>query len=131
MNRLTEFWKEQNTFVADVYDDETDDGGFHSPPLDSGKVDEIVQRLGQYEQKEEDGLLLELPCKEGTIIYEIVEECNSLVCHKSNCKKCAYYNPHITQKTLSLVDIILYKDKFNETIFFTEEEANIKLKQIH
>jgi hypothetical protein len=128
MNRLTEFDEEKNIFIADIYDTEYID--WREPTLDTEKVDKIVQRLGYYEQKAENGLLLELPCKEDTIIYEIVEECNSLVCHKPNCKKCAYYNPHINQKILSLVDIILYKDKFNETIFFTEEEANEKLKEM-
>ena len=95
----------------------------------SSNIDDIIQKLGKYEQAEENGLLLKLPCKEGTRVYKIVEECNALSCPKKSCKKCGYYNPHITPMILSLSQIVLNLDEFNKTIFFKEEDAKIKLKE--
>lgn len=129
MEKLTEFWEQQNIYLADIYDSELDTGGIGNIPIDANKVDKLVQKLGKYEHDEENGLLIHLPCKEGTLVYEIVEECNSLVCHKANCKKCNYYNLKVLPKILSLVDIILYKNEFNKTIFFTEDEANNNIKR--
>ena len=59
----------------------------------------------------------------------IVEECNALSCVKKSCKKCGYYNPHITPTILSLSEIVLKMDEFGKTIFFIEEEAKTKLKE--
>ena len=52
MERLTEKYREK--YLADVYDNENDDGGLgHAIPLDDVKVELLIQKLGNYEDLEE------------------------------------------------------------------------------
>ena len=47
---------------------------------DDGKcdaIDDILERLAEYEDAEEAGLIKRLPCKEGTPIYYIRKDCDS------------------------------------------------------
>lgn len=68
MERLTEKWN--GKYLADVYDYENDDGGLgHAIPLDNVKVELLIQKLGEYEDLEEQGLLLKLLCKIGDTVY--------------------------------------------------------------
>ncbi len=48
--------------------------------VDSGKgdaIDDIMERLAEYEDAEEAGLIKRLPCKEGTPIYYIRKDCDA------------------------------------------------------
>jgi hypothetical protein len=42
--------------------------------MKSSDVREVMRKLAEYEDLEEQGLLLKLPCKVGDIIYEIVND---------------------------------------------------------
>jgi len=115
MNRLTEFDEEKNIFIADIYDTEYIDWG--EPALDTEKVNKIVQKLGYYEQKAENGLLLELPCKEGDFVYKIVSQ-------RANYDDSIYYI--VCATSFRLEDI----KNIGKTIFLTKEQANEKLKEM-
>lgn len=68
MERLTEKWN--GKYLADVHDYENDDGGLgHAIPLDNVKVELLIQKLSEYEDLEEQGLLVKLPCKVGDTVY--------------------------------------------------------------
>lgn len=57
MERLT--WLYKDEFTADIYDDYSDnEDGLLSINYD--KVYNIIQKLGEYEQMEENGLLIKL-----------------------------------------------------------------------
>ena len=133
MERLTRL--EKGNYVGDVYDkhmlEDNSGNGLISIQFNKEKIDKLVQKLGEYEELEENGLLLKLPCKEGTKVYEITDECNSLCCcNKMKCEKCGYYNLHIIPRILSLSQIVLHLKDFGETIFLDEELANLKLEEI-
>ena len=95
------------------------------------KCREAVEKLARYEDLEQDGRLLELPCKVGDTVYRIVDDCDyPSDCHtKRMCKKCEYRNISIEEETVSLEDIIRLRDEFGETIFFSEEAAEAALKE--
>ena len=46
------------------------------------KVQEIIDRLAEYEDAEEAGLIKRLPCKEGTPIYYIRKDCDANAGHR-------------------------------------------------
>ena len=72
----------------------------------------ILHKLADYEDLEEQGLLLKLPCKVGTLVYEAY-------CLKSGISG-------VDEHRLILEDI----PKFNKTVFLTKEEALSKLKEL-
>ena len=50
--------------------------------------DMICEKLGRYEDLEEQGLLLRLPCKVGDTVYRICPKCDND--HDGSCKNCAW-----------------------------------------
>ena len=50
--------------------------------------DMICEKLGRYEDLEEQGLLLRLPCKVGDTVYRICHKCDND--HDGSCKNCAW-----------------------------------------
>lgn len=122
MERLTLKTKSNNIMcLSDYYTGQCDECEHFS---------KIIEKLAAYEQAEEDGLLVKIPCKEGTKAFEIVFECNALVCKNNTCSKCAYNNSFIKEIVLDLTQIILKKDEFEKTIFFSREKALEKLKEL-
>ena len=90
--------------------------------------EDIVERLAEYEDLEEQGLLLRLPCPIGTTVYnttwwDYVEEKVKVD------GKTFYRTVHkhkVSKSTFSLLDV---KD-FGKTVFLTKAEAEQKLKEI-
>lgn len=72
----------------------------------------IIERLTEYEDLEEQGLLLRLPCKVGSTVYHIVNKRISEV------------------ENVDLFFICLCVAEFGKTIFLTKEEAEQKLKEM-
>lgn len=119
----------------------TDNGYVLRLPTDKSTSDleikfNVYDKLGKYEDAEEQGLLLKLPCRVGDTVYEIsrVEP---------------YRNPAIRE--MGVVDILLREDdmyfalqdlydedydnsilstEFGYTVFFTMEQAGQALKQM-
>ena len=78
---------------------------------------DAVEKLAEYEDLEEHGLLLRLPCKEGDTIYEIYsdgEYCVSWRDIKEEKFTLSYYEHH--------------KADFDKTVFLTKAEAEAALK---
>lgn len=84
-------------------------------------VNDVEQRLGEYEDLEEQGLLLHLPCKIGTTVYHVVK---SLSYGEVGDK------PEVNYR-ISEVNFNLFMFNFiGESIFLTKEEAEQKLKEL-
>ena len=88
---------------------------------DSCPVQKAIDKLAEYEDLEEQGLLLRLPCKAGDTVYKVYSP-NRLI------------EPY-TYKTIviqSLTQIVEYieKELWNKTVFLTQEEAEQALKQM-
>lgn len=72
-----------------------------------------AEKLAEYEDLEEQGRLIKLPCKVGTDIYYILGIPNETPCTIDKC-------------TFELSDI----NKIGKTLFLTREEAEVKLKEL-
>ena len=86
-----------------------------------------TEKLADYEDLEEQGLLLRLPCPIGTTVYnttwwdDVTEKVK--VDGKIFCRTVRKHK--VSKSTFSLLDV---KD-FGKTVFLTQEEAEQKLKE--
>ena len=90
--------------------------------------EDILEKLAEYEDLEEQGLLLLLPCKLGTTVYNTTWWDN--VTEKVKVDGKTFYrtvHKHKVSKSIfSLVDIY----DFGKTVFLTKAEAEQKLKEM-
>lgn len=99
---------------------------------DCEEIDAVYRKLKDYEDAEEQGLLLRLPISEDTTVYSIEYCCGknksnrSGMCVRGFCENCsdkAYYIRESIAKHCSICEI-------NKSVFFTHEEAEVKLKEM-
>lgn len=84
-------------------------------------------KMGRWEDAEEEGRLLVLPCKPGDIVYKVVDACNFPDdCHtKRMCAGCEYREIYVDeQEAISISNIVSMMGEFGKTIFLDEKEAN-------
>jgi hypothetical protein len=79
-------------------------------------VGSAIEKLAEYEDAEEQGLLLRLPCKVGDTVYQIIRVFNNFGKHYS-----------IIKTEFRLVDLDLFELGY---IFLTKEEAEQKLTEM-
>lgn len=113
-----------------------EDGRRVMPIIDGRSVRDhamdIYWRLKEYEDLEERGLLLKLPCKPGTVVYEIKKDLNDMKLKREFIKHNGHYYHRninvyfITQVTFDIKDIA----EFGKTIFLTKEEAEKALDEM-
>lgn len=87
-------------------------------------VKNMIKKLATYEDLEEQGLLVRLPCKVGDTMYDIVGKPFRIVEHKVN----AF---HIDKKGfhLQIINGVLEK-KQEAKVYFSREEAKKKLEEM-
>ena len=89
---------------------------------------QAIQKLAEYEDLEEQGLLLQLPCPIGTTVYNTTW----WDCVQEKVKvdgKTFYRTVHkhkVSKSTFSLLDVC----DFGKTVFLTKSEAEQKLKEM-
>ena len=115
-------------------------------------TEDAIQKLADYENAEEQGLLLKLPCAEGTVVYVIDNntdacfECDNFVighCCDDYCSfnDCVYPQcadePNCEQQFLEVDErkpnlgwIFNNRNKFGKTVFLTKEEAEQALTEM-
>lgn len=98
----------------------------------------LIERLAEYEEAEEKGLLLQLPCKVGDVIYKIPSQTNYKLNMLNGCSENnrvyaqevnkieLFGNGSYVLVTCDGMDSVL-SDYFNETWFLTREKAEEKL----
>ena len=86
----------------------------------------MVQKLGEYEDLEEQGLLLRLPCKVGTSVYMAAQDCggDTLDCMRGDCEGCPYLYSFVEENKF---EAYMCND-IGKTVFLTQSEAEQKLK---
>ena len=88
----------------------------------------ICEKLGKYEDLEEQDRLIKLPCKIGTEVYDIT--CWDDIEEKVVVKGKAYYRTvrkhKVTKFPFTYSDI----DDFGKTVFLTKSEAEQKLNEM-
>lgn len=128
MNRLTKRFEHEN---AD---------GIKYLPNNQEMVFETLNKLGELEDLEEQGLLLRLPCKIGETVYQI------MVAGINESKKIIYrvYEAKVFKYSLDSITLCFWtetKDKFKykyeiaisefgKTVFLTKEEAEKALAEM-
>lgn len=93
----------------------------------------MMQKLADYEDAEEHGLLLRLPCKPGTWVYEVKDDCEfpGDCYRKRMCNGCEDRFIHIEEKILvSPYNIIFDMNQFGKTLFLTKAEAEKALAEM-
>lgn len=100
-----------------------------------------IDKLAEYEDLEEQGLLLKLPCKVGDTVYVIDKRYTKCSLYdeeysESNCWNCdkecdsKMYYVVVKRYVGTLEWIVLRLKKFGKTVFLTQEEAENKLKEM-
>ena len=106
-----------------------------------GRKESAYKKLAEYEDLEEQGLLLRLPCKIGSEVWEIERQ---FLIDRKGCKDCIYFGndglgdycdydegnyPACTKIVHKKFNMRMLRD-FGETIFLTKAEAEQKLKEM-
>lgn len=99
-----------------------------------------IKKLSEYEDLEENGLLLKLPCKEGDIVFVVGTKCLADMVSDDECddipgcEVCTYDKEYVVftrEVTQDFLYILLFhknsKFVWGKTVFNSEEEANKEL----
>lgn len=111
---------------------------------------ELRERLKKYEDAEEQGLLVRLPCKLGSTVYWIVEyfcenidgvyskcefygykpdyEADCEICNRPEGTKCPYQY-RISEGRATEINILMIARNLGKTVFLTREEAEKALEE--
>ena len=88
----------------------------------------VQEKLWEYENAEEQGLLLRLPCKVGTSVYMVAQDCggDTLDCMRGDCEGCPYLYSFVEENKFEAYMC----DDIGKTVFLTKVEAEQKLKKM-
>lgn len=89
----------------------------------------VLQKLADYEDLEEQGLLLRLPCKLGDTIYSIANDGKIYPVKATREVRIVNGVLHIICESCRYSDLVSYDD-IGKTIFLTKSEAEQKLKEM-
>lgn len=87
-----------------------------------------ANKLAEYEDLEEQGLLLRLPCKVGTPVYNTTwwDDVTETITVKGTTYYRSIIKHKVSKSNFSLRDL----DKFGKEVFLTKEEAEAKLREL-
>ena len=91
-----------------------------------GLLEDILEKLAHYEDLEEQGRLIELPCAVGDTVYWISESDACLFCNSPCYERCEEGALKIKEIPFKLHML----NEIGEIIFLTKEEAEAKLKEM-
>ena len=127
MERLTDKSIVGNYFYPKCF--EKCDGLGASSKCDNCEImTSICEKLGKYEDLEEQDRLIKLPCKIGTEVYDIT--CWDDIEEKVVVKGKAYYRIVRKHKVTKLPFTYSDIDDFGKTVFLTKLEAEQKLNEM-
>ena len=88
----------------------------------------MARKLAEYEDLEEQGLLLRLPCKIGTKVYNITwwDDVQEKVVVKGKTYYRTIHKHKVSKSTFGYTDI----EEIGKTVFLTKSEAEAKLKEL-
>ncbi len=139
MERLTSYKSETSREMICRYED-CDVCEEYCPHMQEDNcscLQEVLEKLGQYEDAEEQGLLLRLPCKVGDTVYTLdyIYECDcDYECVEFDAYKCEedvpcehQYKEYRVKETKFQIQMLAVLGK---TVFLTKEEASQKLAEM-
>ena len=137
MERLTKRIEDENTLLTEVgdtackcfCDNYTLSGCWECP------VGKAIEKLADYEEAEEQGLLVRLPCKVGTEVFVISpREGHYIKCQIKQIEisstvfgKIHYFVQPVAQRGCSFR---YFDNEFGKTVFLNREDAERKLKEL-
>lgn len=100
-----------------------------------GRKETAYKKLAEYEDAEEQGLLLRLPCKVGDTIYEVSYENREFVIKEHIVKEFIYRTYRFPRIEIYCENengflVCNYIGKLDECLFLTQSEAEQKLKEM-
>lgn len=109
--------------------------------IDAWSIAQALNKLQEYENAEEDNLLLRLPCKVGTEVYEIAQQ---FWIDRKGCKDCVYFGndglgdycdycedePAACTKIVPREFTMRMLEDFGKTVFLTKAEAEQALEKL-
>ena len=109
------------------------ENGWVKPSYSCYSTRRIIERLAEYEDLEEQGLLLRLPCKVGSTLYQPIS--NRINEYKAIGLCFDITRNEFMYEVAYQIGLEWYKttcdfDCINKTVFLTKEEAEKKLKEI-
>ena len=90
---------------------------------------EAINKLGKYEDLEEQGLLLRLPCKVGDTVYSIANDGKIYPVKATREVRIVNGVLHIICESCRYSDLVSY-DNIGKTVFLTQAQAEQKLKEM-
>lgn len=133
MERLTE--RSKNTSMVWFKDNENSNMLLEPCEMSSHNSRMAIEKLATYEDAEEQGLLLRLPCKVGDTVYAFLSTCNYFTecqINKIELKPTLYGNTCYFLEPIGHRGCLYrcFEDDFGKTVFLTKEEAEAKLKEM-
>lgn len=110
MERLTKTMRCQDG--ARLYDISNELFGLNISRADKTRM--ILEKLADYEDLEEQGRLVKLPCKVGDTVYHVVQ--GRIV--------------EVSNVDLFFLLLSVAENRFNDSVFLTKTEAETKLKEL-
>lgn len=97
-------------------------------PSEARKILNLTTKLKEYEDLEEQGRLIKLPCKIGTEVYNTTwwDDVQEKIVVKGKTYYRTVRKHKVTKSTFSYFDI----GEFGKTVFLTQAEAEEKLKEL-
>lgn len=117
MNRLTNVGSNGEIWITD--NDET---------RRYGRKESAYKRLASYEDLDEQGLLLRLPCKIGDMVYSIANDGKIYPVKATREVRIVNGVLHIICESCRYSDLVSYDD-IGKTVFLTQAEAEQKLNE--
>lgn len=92
----------------------------------------VQEKLKHYEDLEEAGRLIVLPCKIGDTVYRLTTRCDKENCPPIACDKCDFDEQFvgIRKFKFSYEAIYLVEKQLGKTVFLTKTEAEAKLEEM-
>lgn len=84
------------------------------PPRKCGYISDALKKLADYEDLEEQGRLIKLPCKVGDTVYHVVQ--GRIV--------------EVSNVDLFFLLLSVVENRFNNSVFLTKSEAEAKLEEL-
>lgn len=122
MERLTVKWTDK------VYD-ALDPVDILDNEYSKTNYNKLLTKLGEYEDLEEQGLLLRLPCKVGDTVYSIANDGKIYPVKATREVRIVNGVLHIICESCRYSDLVSYDD-IGKTVFLTQAEAEAKLKEL-
>lgn len=100
----------------------------HNSDCHCGLVEDMIEKLADYEDLEEQGRLVKLPCKVGDIVYDTAwwDDVQEKIVVKGKTYYRTVHKHKVTKLPFTYSDI----DNFGKTVFLTKSEAEAKLKEL-